>query len=148
MIYFLYMEPNGQQIEDLSDAPNIKDLMKKPEVVVPKKKGTLMRTLKIVLVLAVLLAIGIFLASTIGVNKVRSMRATTESTKYVAKLYPGYTIGGSVCQGEDTDGDSYVSCDLNIGNATDNRVINIQCPTIIKSFLGTSCKQARPNFVQ
>lgn len=141
------MEPNGQQIEDLSDAPTIQDLMQKPVEAKTKKKGNLMRTMKVVLVLAVILAILIFVASTIGVNKLRSMRAASEAQNYVSKLYPGYTIGGLVCQGEDTDSDSYVSCDLNIGNTTENRVINVQCPTIFKSFLGTSCKQARPSFV-
>jgi hypothetical protein len=140
------MEPNGQQIEDLSDAPNISDLMQKPKIE-EKKKGGLLRKIKWLLILAIILAIAIFIGSTVGVNKLRSIRATSEAKSYVSKLYPGYTIGGSVCQGEDTDGDTYVSCDLNIGNATDNRVINIQCPTILKSFLGTSCKQARPNFV-
>lgn len=106
-----------------------------------------MKKIKWLLIFAIVLAIAIFVGSTIGVNKLRSVRATSEAKNYVSKLYPGYTIGGSVCQGEDTDGDTYVSCDLNIGNTTDNRVINIQCPTIVKSFLGTSCKQARPAFV-
>jgi hypothetical protein len=139
------MEPNTQGIEDISAAPSIKELTKKPEVIQPKK-GSLLRKIKWLLILAVILAIGIFLASTIGVNHLRSLRATSEAKNYVEKLYPGYSIGGSVCQGEDTDGDTYVSCDLNIGNSTDNRVINVQCPTIIKSFLGTSCKQARPTY--
>jgi flagellar basal body-associated protein FliL len=140
------MEPNGQQIEDLSDAPNLSDLMQKPQAPEKKKSG-LLRKIKWLFILAIILAIAIFVGSTVGVNKLRSVRATSEAKNYVAKLYPGYTIGGSVCQGEDTDGDTYVSCDLNIGNTTENRVINIQCPTIIKSFLGTSCKQARPALV-
>lgn len=141
------MEPNGQQIEDLSDAPNLSDLMQKPQAPEKKKSGGLLRKIKWLLILAVILAIAIFIGSTVGVNKLRSIRATSEAKSYVSKLYPGYAIGGSVCQGEDTDGDTYVSCDLNIGNNTENRVINIQCPTIWKSFLGTSCKQTRPALV-
>ena len=139
------MNPN-EIIEDLTDAPNLQDLMVK-EVPAEKKKGGILKKIKWLFILAIILAIGIFVASTVGVNKLRSIRATSEAKSYVSKLYPGYTIGGSVCQGEDTDADAYVSCDLNIGNSTENRVINIQCPTIIKSFLGTSCKQARPAFV-
>jgi hypothetical protein len=140
------MELNGQEVEDISSAPTIAELTK-PKEVTPVKKGSLLRKLKWLLILAGILAIGIFVASTIGVNKLRSMRAEGEAKVYVSKLYPGYTIGGIICQGEDTDTDSYVSCDLNIGNTIENRVINVQCPTIIKSFLGTSCKQARPSFV-
>jgi hypothetical protein len=109
-----------------------------------KKSWSLMKKIKWIFILALVLALVIFLISTIGVNKLRSMRATSEARTYVSQLYPGYGIDGSVCQGEDTDADSYVSCDLNISNGTDNRIINIQCPTIVKSFLGTSCKQTRP----
>jgi hypothetical protein len=143
------MEPNGQEIEDISDAPSIVELTT-PKNTKPIKKSSLLKKLKWIFVLALILALLIFVGSTIGVNKLRSMRAESQSVNYVSKLYPGYTIGGIVCQGEDTDSDSYVSCDLNIGNladTADNRVINVQCPTIIKSFLGTSCKQARPSFV-
>jgi hypothetical protein len=109
-----------------------------------KKGWPLIKKIKWIFILAMFLAVAIFLMSTIGVNKLRSLRATSEAHTYVSQLYPGYVISGSVCQGEDTDADKYVSCDLNISNSTDSRIINIQCPTIMKSFLGTSCKQARP----
>ncbi len=59
MLYFPYMEPNGQEIEDLSDAPNLRDLMQKPGAVAPKKKSSA-AMLVMVLILVIIIAAGIF----------------------------------------------------------------------------------------
>ena len=79
----------------------------------------------------------------IGSNSVRSARALSEGEAYVNKMYSEYAIAGKVCQGQDTDGDGYVSCDFRIKSDTKEDVINLQCPTFISSYLGTSCKESR-----
>ena len=136
------METKDQSIENTKLTQSLESVEKKSTGF---KK--IITRIKWISVLAAFMAVLLFLFSTIGINKLRSARASAQAKTYVSKLFPGYIIGGSVCQGEDTDGDAYVSCDLNIGNQTDNRVINIQCPTIWKSFLGTSWKPARPNII-
>lgn len=132
------MEPNGQEIEDLSNAPNIKDLMKKPESVEPKKSGGLLRKIKWLFILATILAVVIFVAATFGVNKLRSLRAEAQVHNFIASLYPAQAVVGKVCQGEDTDNDSYVSCAVTITNR--ENPLSVQCPTIFKSYLGTTCR--------
>lgn len=133
------MEPNGQEIENLSNAPDLKDLMKKPEpVVAPKKSGGLLRKIKWLFILASVLAIVIFFASTIGVNKLRSLRAEAQVNNFIASLYPTQAVVGKVCQGEDTDNDSYVSCAVTITGR--ENPLSVQCPTIIKSYMGTTCR--------
>jgi hypothetical protein len=138
MLYFLHMEPNGQEIEDLSSAPDIRDLMKKPEPVEQKKSGGLLRKIKWLFVLALILAIAIFVGSTVGVNKLRSLRAQVQVDNFIASLYPTQQVVGKVCQGEDTDNDSYVSCAVTITSR--ENPLSVQCPTIIKSYMGTTCR--------
>jgi hypothetical protein len=96
----------------------------------------------------VLLFLVLFGAAYIGGSMlVRAARASVAQSRgqaYVAKLYAEYAIVGENCQGEDTDNDSYVSCDFRIKNAlSEERVIHLQCPTIWKSFLGDTCKESR-----
>jgi uncharacterized protein HemX len=50
------MEPNGQQIEDLSDAPNIQDLMQKPAPPTTTQKKSSTLTLVVVLLVVVVAA--------------------------------------------------------------------------------------------
>ena len=64
--------------------------------------------------------------------------------KYVANLYSEYNILGINCQGEDTDGDSYVSCDVRIRKGEDvstEQTRYLSCPTLWKSFIGNTCKE-------
>jgi hypothetical protein len=73
-------------------------------------------------------------------------RAETMSKKYVANLYQEYQIIGQNCQGEDTNLDTYVSCDvrIQIGTATETqKTLNLQCPTLWKSYTGSTCKESR-----
>jgi hypothetical protein len=73
-------------------------------------------------------------------------RAETMSSKYISNLYQEYTIIGKNCQGEDTNSDGYVSCDVRIKIGEDNtteKTINLQCPTLWKSYTGSTCKESR-----
>jgi flagellar basal body-associated protein FliL len=73
-----------------------------------------------------------------------SSRAETMTKKYIANLYGEYKIVGLNCQGEDTDGDSYVSCDVRIRkeeDTTTEQTRYLNCPTIWKSFTGNTCKE-------
>jgi hypothetical protein len=80
----------------------------------------------------------------VGVKSVRANVATSDGKEYIQKMYGEYVIVGTSCQGEDTDGDSYVSCDFRIKNASnEERVIHLQCPTVFKSYTGSVCKEYR-----
>jgi hypothetical protein len=73
-------------------------------------------------------------------------RAETMSAKFVVNLYNEYSIIGKNCQGEDTNSDGYVSCDMRIRKGEDlttERTLNLQCPTLWKSYTGSTCKESR-----
>lgn len=73
-----------------------------------------------------------------------SSRAETMSEKYIANLFSEYHIIGKNCQGEDTDGDTYVSCDVRIQKGEDEstqKIVNLSCPTLWKSYTGSTCKE-------
>jgi hypothetical protein len=75
---------------------------------------------------------------------VRGNVAQMRGTSFIGDLYAEYTIVGSNCQGEDTDKDSYVSCDFRIKNQRgDERIVHLRCPTIWKTILGNTCKETR-----
>ncbi len=87
---------------------------------------------------------GIYLAASIGLREVRASMAQKRGDAFVQKLYSDYVIAGESCQGEDTDGDSYVSCDFRLVSASgQERVVHLQCPDISKSLLGNTCKESR-----
>jgi hypothetical protein len=58
-------------------------------------------------------------------------------------MYGDYVIAGENCQGEDSDNNGYVTCNFRIKqNSNGNeKTITLQCPTFIKSFMATSCKE-------
>jgi hypothetical protein len=92
----------------------------------------------------IILCAFLYLASAIGIREVRAHVAQNRGESFIQKLYADYTILGKNCQGEDTDGDSYVSCDFRITNtAHDERVVHLQCPDISKSLIGNTCKESR-----
>ncbi len=92
----------------------------------------------------VLLVGGLFLGASILLRNTRASVAQNRGEAFVEKLYAEYSIAGKSCQGEDTDGDSYVSCDFRLKNPTDaERIVHLQCPTMWKALLGNSCKEAR-----
>ena len=83
-------------------------------------------------------------------NQMRSMRGESLGKKYVSKVYTDFLIVGKNCQGEDVDGNSYITCNFRLkqsGSGTE-KVITLQCPTFIKSFLATSCKEQGYNISQ
>lgn len=99
---------------------------------------------KLAVFLFVVLAVGAFFAYAILSREVRSRIAESRGDAFIAELYADYATLGKSCQGEDTDGDGYVSCDFRIMNASQNeRIVHLQCPTIWKTLLGGSCKEAR-----
>lgn len=102
------------------------------------KKGSLLRKIKWLFILAAILAAVIFVASTVGVNKLRSLRAQAQVDNFIGSLYPTQSVVGKVCQGEDTDNDSYVSCAVTITSR--ENPLSVQCPTIFKSYMGTTCR--------
>lgn len=78
-----------------------------------------------------------------GITSMRASRAMSMGHKYIAEVYRDYTLAGEHCQGVDTDGDNYVSCDFRLTRGDNERVVNLQCPTIRKSLIGSSCKESR-----
>ncbi len=102
------------------------------------RKGSLIRKIKWLFILAAFLAVVIFVASTVGINKLRSLRAQAQVDNFIGSLYPAQAVVGKVCQGEDTDNDSYVSCAVTITGR--ENPLSVQCPTIFKSYMGTTCR--------
>ena len=76
-------------------------------------------------------------------NQARSTRALEKGKEYATKMYNDYTVVGENCQGEDTDNNGYVTCNFRLKGVanTTERTITLQCPTFIKSFMATSCKE-------
>lgn len=73
----------------------------------------------------------------------RASRAMSMGHKYITEVFSDYTVAGEHCQGIDTDGDDYVSCDFRLTRGENERVINLQCPVISKSLVGSTCKESR-----
>jgi hypothetical protein len=101
------------------------------------KKG-----LAIALILIIIILLGYF-ASIIGMNDIRAKRAVAVGHTYLKEVYSDYKVVGEHCQGVDTDGDTYVSCDFRLAKGSEERIVNLQCPTISTSLLGSSCKESR-----
>ncbi len=103
------------------------------------------------LVLFVALAVaGLYLYFIAG-NQLRSVRGLAKGDEYIAKLYSDYTVVGKNCQGEDTNLDGYVTCNFRLkytakenmfGGLIPEKTTILQCPTFIKSYRGTSCKES------
>ena len=94
------------------------------------------------LILVALIIGGLYIYFILG-NQMRSMRGDALGKSYINKMYTEYTTAGSSCQGEDTNNDGYITCNFRIKSNADNteKTINLQCPTFIKSYLATSCKE-------
>ena len=99
-----------------------------------------------ILILIVLLSL--YFGYIIGTNKLSSYRAMQMGSTYIKDMYAEYSVLGKSCQGKDTNGDSYISCDFRLKSGEKETVINIQCPIFWDSFLGTSCKENRININQ
>lgn len=107
-------------------------------MLVTMKKGIFLAVLFLVLFGAA------YIGGSMLVRMARASVAQSKGQTYIAKLYAEYAIVGENCQGEDADNDSYVSCDFRIKNAlSEERVVNLQCPTVWKSLLGNTCKESR-----
>lgn len=98
----------------------------------------------LVLALAVVLVLVLYIGSAIVSRSIRAKVADMRGTSFIHKLYAEYAVVGNSCQGEDTDGDSYVSCDFRIQTASSTeRIVHLQCPTIWKTIIGGTCKESR-----
>lgn len=95
------------------------------------------------LIIIILLTVAGFYAYYIGGNQIRAERGLVKGSDYILKMYNDYAIAGETCQGEDTNGDSYITCNFRLKENTTavEKTITLQCPTFIKSYLATSCKE-------
>ena len=82
----------------------------------------------------VLVALGAIIFNFGGMMGLNSNKAEKAATEYVTKLY-GNDAKGVSCSNSDSDGDGYVSCDVNTGE----KVILLECPTF-NSFFNSKCK--------
>ena len=94
-------------------------------------------------VLVILFVVASFYSYFILGNQARSTRALEKGREYASKMYNDYRVAGENCQGEDTDNNGYVTCNFRLKGTTNGteRTITLQCPTFIKSFMATSCKE-------
>lgn len=85
-----------------------------------------------------------YLGASILIRAARASVAEGRGVTFVNQVYAEYAIVGQNCQGEDTDNDSYVSCDFRLRNAqSEERMVHLQCPGIWKSILRNTCKESR-----
>jgi hypothetical protein len=100
------------------------------------------KTYSFILLVIAIVAITLYSYFILG-NQARSARALTKGGDYVATMYGDYSVAGKSCQGEDSDNNGYVTCNFRIkkGELVQEKTITLQCPTFIKSFLATSCKE-------
>jgi hypothetical protein len=95
------------------------------------------------LVAILLIVAGLYMYFVAG-NQLRSVRGLSKGGDYISKLYSDYTVVGKSCQGEDSDADGYITCNFrlksNQGGAEKTSIL--QCPTFLKSYMGTSCKES------
>jgi flagellar basal body-associated protein FliL len=96
------------------------------------------------LIFLVIIAIALFLYFyfILG-NQARASRALQKGGDYVSTMYADYSVLGKTCQGEDSNSDGYVTCNFRIqkNGKDEEKTITLQCPTFVKSFLATSCKE-------
>ncbi len=95
-----------------------------------------------IIIIILLVAIGLYVYFIFG-NQMRASRAETKSADYASKMYADYFVIGHSCQGEDTNGDGYVTCNIRIKSKESGaeKTLTLQCPTYIKSFMATNCKE-------
>lgn len=95
------------------------------------------------LVAILLIVAGLYMYFIAG-NQLRSARGLAKGDEYISKLYSDYTIVGKNCQGEDSNMDGYVTCNFRLKSNQDSieKTTILQCPTFIKSYMGTSCKES------
>lgn len=95
------------------------------------------------IILLALIAGGLYAYFILG-NQMRSSRGISIGKEYAMKMYSDYTVAGSNCQGEDTNNDGYVTCNFRLKEKVSGaeKTITLQCPTFIKSYMATSCKEA------
>lgn len=76
-------------------------------------------------------------------NQARSHRGEAQGGEYVTKMYGDYQVIGKSCQGEDSDNNGYITCNFRLKQSTTNveKTIILQCPTFVKSFMATNCKE-------
>lgn len=96
----------------------------------------------IVIIVLAVLASGLYMYFILG-NQMRSMRGLQKGETYVAKMYSDYSVVGENCQGEDSDNNGYVTCNFRLKkeSSQEEKTITLQCPTFMKSFMATSCKE-------
>lgn len=95
-----------------------------------------------IIIIILLVVVGLYGYFVFG-NQMRASRAETKSKEYVTKMYADYASIGYSCQGEDTNSDGYVTCNIRIKSKESSleKTLTLQCPTYIKSFMATNCKE-------
>ena len=76
-------------------------------------------------------------------NQMRSGRGMVKGNDYIATMYSDYHVSGQSCQGEDTNKDTYITCNFRLQKIAsgEEKTITLQCPTFWKSFMYTNCKE-------
>ena len=87
-----------------------------------------------IIAIITIIVVGILLVNFGGIMGLNSNKAEKTANEYVQKLY-GKDPQGVSCSNSDSDGDGYVSCDVNTGT----EVILLECPTF-GSFFNNKCK--------
>lgn len=75
------------------------------------------------------------------VNNIHTKRVISMGNKYIENVYKEYVILGVTCERADRNNDGYKTCDFGLSkNATEKEInLQLQCPTLIKSFVKNEC---------
>lgn len=91
----------------------------------------------------VLIVLGLYSYFILG-NQMRTVRGIQKGKEYAMKMYSDYAVVGENCQGEDSDNNGYITCNFRLKKSSpseEEKTITLQCPTFVKSFMATSCKE-------
>ncbi len=99
-----------------------------------------LKKISLLIIIVLLVMAGLYFYFIFG-NQMRASRAETKSREYVTKMYADYAPIGYGCQGEDSNNDGYVTCNFRLKQNITEKTITLQCPTYIKSFMATNCKE-------
>lgn len=98
----------------------------------------------LIFILVLVILVGGYIGTSVGLRSLRAGYAEGQGVSFVSSLYAEYSVVGQNCQGRDTDGDGYVSCDFRLMNPEKTeRVVHLQCPTFSSGLLGDTCKESR-----
>lgn len=101
--------------------------------------------IELMIVITILGILGVVAVGASGVFRVEHVdEQNAQVEQYAAEM--GYTLTGKHCQTADSDGDGYVSCDVNIKTKDgQEKTLALDCATTrgVRSYYSTGCRVSK-----